>query len=66
MQGKLELQRGVSRLVLSDDPGAVRGHPARIIAVLPSAVAGNDGDRQATAWILATPLFIDHGRFPVE
>jgi len=54
----------VARLVLSDDAGAVRGHPARIVAVLPSAVASQYDDRQATGRISAARLFVDHGGGP--
>ena len=59
-QGQMELQRLVACLVLRNDAGAVRGHPARIVTVLPMAVKYNDG--QTTGRVAAARLlFVDHG-----
>jgi hypothetical protein len=44
-----------------DNAGAVRGHPARIVAILPWPVARKYDKRQATGRIAAARLFVDHG-----
>ena len=61
VQGQLELQRLVAHLVLSEDAGAARGHAAGIVTVLPSPVARDHDDRQATGRITTARLFVDHG-----